>query len=66
MYRVIQQFYDAKSLQLMAEGSLIEWTDEDRIKAAVDRGLIEEVKPAKAEAKTEPKPAKKKAPAKKK
>lgn len=44
MYRVIQQFHDAKSLQLITVGSVIDWDDKDRIKSALERGLIEEIK----------------------
>lgn len=63
MYRVIQQFHDAKSLQLVTVGSIIDWDDKDRIQSALDRGLIEEIEEAKTEKKAEPK---KKAAAKKK
>lgn len=64
MYKVIQQFHDAKSLQLVTVGSIIDWDDKDRIQSALERGLIEEIKEEKTEAKkTEPK---KKTPAKKK
>lgn len=66
MYKVIETFHDAKSLRLMPEGMIIDWTDEERIQSALDRGLIEEVKEKKAEAKKEEKPKAKKAPAKKK
>lgn len=60
MYKVIQQFHDAKSLQLITVGSVIDWDDKDRIQSALERGLIEEIK---EEKKAEPK---KKATAKKK
>lgn len=60
MYKVIQQFHDAKSLQLITVGSIIDWDDKDRIQSALERGLIEEIK---EEKKAEPK---KKATAKKK
>lgn len=60
MYRVLLQFHDDKSLQLVTVGSIIDWDDKDRIKAAIERGLIEEIK---EEKKAEPK---KKASAKKK
>lgn len=64
MYKVIQQFHDAKSFQLVTVGSIIDWDDKDRIQSALERGLIEEIKEEKAEAKkTEPK---KKSSAKKK
>lgn len=66
MYKVIKMFHDAKSLRLMPEGMTLDWTDEERIKSALDRGLIEEVKEKKTEAKKEEKPKPKKAPAKKK
>ena len=58
MYKVVQQFHDAKSLQLITVGSIIDWDDKERIQSALERGLIEE----KAEKKAE---SKKKAPAKK-
>ena len=60
MYRVLQQFYDAQSLKLIAVGTVVDWTDADRIKSALDRGLIEEVKTEKPKA-----PAKKKTASKK-
>lgn len=62
MYKVVQQFHDAKSLQLVTVGSIIDWDDKERIQSALERGLIEEIKEAKTEKKAEPK---KKAPAKK-
>lgn len=52
MYKVIQQFHDAKSLQLVTVGSIIDWDDKDRIQSAIERGLIEEIK---EEKKAEPK-----------
>lgn len=66
MYKVIQQFHDAKSLQLITVGSVIDWDDKDRIKSALERGLIEEIKEEKAEAETKEEKPKKKTPAKKK
>lgn len=58
MYKVLQPFYDVKTLKPVAEGDVLDWTDADRIQRALDNGLIEEIKPEKKE---EPK----KAPAKK-
>lgn len=55
MFKVIQQFHDAQSLQFFTVGSVIDWDDKDRIKAALERGLIEEIKEAKTEKKAEPK-----------
>lgn len=63
MYKVIQAFHDQNTMELMTVGTVVDWTDEKRIKAALDRGLIEEIKP-KEEPKAMPEP--KKAPAKKK
>ena len=64
MYKVIQAFHDAKSLQLMQVGAVIDWKDADRIEAAIKRGLIEEIKEKKAEDKPKA-PAKKKTASKK-
>lgn len=53
-YKVLQSFYDAKSMGLVPSGSLVDWDDKERIKAALDRGLIAEIekpKPAPAPAK---------------
>ncbi len=58
MYKVIQAFHDAKSLQLYTIGSFVDWDDKDRIQSALERGLIEEIKEAKTEKKAEPKPKK--------
>ena len=63
MYKVILQFHDEKTLRLMQPGDTADWTDEDRIKKAVERGLIEEIKEPKKEPEAEEKP---KAKAKKK
>lgn len=43
-YKVLQSFHDAKSMGLVPAGSLVDWNDEERIKAALDRGLIAEIK----------------------
>lgn len=64
MYKVIQTFHDAQTCQLMTVGAVIEWEDADRIKAALERGLIEEIKPAKEA--QQKKPAAKKTTSKKK
>lgn len=58
MFKVIQTFHDAKSLQLYTVGSVVDWDDPEQIKSALDRGLIEEIKEAKTEKKAEPKPKK--------
>ena len=60
MHKVLIQFYDANTLRLMPVGSVVDWTDPDRIKSAVKRGLIEEIKEEKPKA-----PAKKKTASKK-
>ena len=65
MYKVIQAFHDAKSLQLMSVGAVIDWEDADRIEAEIKRGLIAEIKEKKAEDKPKA-PAKKKTASKKK
>ncbi len=59
-YKVLQSFHDAKSMGLVPAGSLVDWNDEKRIKAALDRGLIAEIE------KPEPKPAQSKKKATKK
>lgn len=53
MYKVIQAFHDAKSLQLYTIGSTVDWDDKDRIQSALERGLIEEIKEVKTEKKAE-------------
>lgn len=53
MYKVLQTFHDAKTLRLVTAGEVVDWTDKERIDAALERGLIEEIKPKKAETKAE-------------
>ena len=50
MYRVIKQFHDAKTFRLYPVGEIIVWDDADRIKSAIERGLIEEVEEKKPKA----------------
>lgn len=52
-FKVLQSFHDAKTMGLVPAGSIVDWNDEARIKAAQDRGLIEAIE----EPKPEPKPA---------
>ena len=56
-FKVLQSFHDAKTLGLVPAGSIVDWNDEARIKAAQDRGLIAEIEAPKPEPKPEPKPA---------
>ena len=53
-YKVLQNFHDADTMGLVPAGSIVDWEDKARIKAALDRGLIAEIeapKPAPALAK---------------
>lgn len=50
MYRVIKQFHDAKTFRPYPVGEIIVWDDADRIKSAIERGLIEEVEEKKPKA----------------
>lgn len=59
MYKVLQPFNDAFTLELLTEGTIIDWDDPIRIQSAVKRGLIEEVK-AEPKKKAAPKKAAKK------
>ena len=61
-FKVLQSFHDAKTMGLVPAGAIVDWNDEARIKAALDRGLIAEIEAPKPA----PAPAKKKAATKKK
>ena len=60
MYKVLQPFNDAVTLELMEAGMIIDWDDPVRIKSAIKRGLIEEVKEAPKKKAAPKKAAKKK------